>query len=195
MEAFAAYRDRQVPVIVKRGTGGAVRPHGFGRVIELDAGEQATIGPLTVTAEPAKHGVPENTYVLEGLGQTVFFGADTLRIPELDSIPERFPHLDLALLPINGLQIRPALNRRVVMNAEQAAELCGVLRPKVAVPIHYRFTAGPLRDRLLLRYDGTPERFVAAARSFAPGTEVRVLEPGQPLELGIAGVLASTDRR
>lgn len=191
MATFAAYRDRQVPVIVKRGAGRVVRRHGFGRVIELDAGEQASVGPLTVSAEAAKHGVPENTYVLEGHRRTVFFGADTLRIPELDSIAERFPHLDLALLPINGLQIRPAFNRRVVMNAEEAAELCGVLRPKVAVPIHYRFTAGPVRDHLLLRYDGTPERFVSAARTSAPGTVVRVLDPGQPLELPTEGMEAS----
>ena len=44
------------------------------------------------------------------------------------------------------------------MTAEEAAELCGVLRPRLAVPIHYAFTAGPVRDRLLLKYDGTPER-------------------------------------
>ena len=37
-----------------------------------------------------------------------------------------------------------------------------MLRPRVAVPIHYAYTAGRLRDRLLLRYDGTPERFAAA---------------------------------
>jgi hypothetical protein len=36
------------------------------------------------------------------------FGADTLRIPELDEIAHRFPDLDLALLPVNGLTIRPA---------------------------------------------------------------------------------------
>lgn len=183
MEAFAAYRDRKVPVIVKRGTGETVRRSGFDRLIELDAGEEATIGQLTITAEPAKHGVPENTYVIESPGWTVFFGADTLRIPELDSIAVRFQHLDLALLPINGLQIRPALNRRVVMNAEQAAELCGVLRPKVAVPIHYRFTAGPVRDRLLLKYDGTPERFQRAVANHAPATTVRILAPGEPLTL------------
>jgi len=113
----------------------------------------------------------------------VFFGADTLRIPELDQIAQRFPGLDLALLPVNGLRIRPAFNRQVVMTAEQAAELCAVLRPKVAVPIHYAFTAGPLRDRLFLKYDGTPERFLNAAARHAPATTVRILPPGQPLIL------------
>jgi L-ascorbate metabolism protein UlaG (beta-lactamase superfamily) len=31
-----------------------------------------------------------------------------------------------------------------IMTAEEAAELCGVLKPRVAVPIHYAFTAGPV---------------------------------------------------
>jgi hypothetical protein len=51
----------------------------------------------------------------------------------------------------------------------------------VAVPIHYAFTAGPLRDRLLLKYDGTPERFQQAVARQAPDTRVRVLAPGEPL--------------
>ena len=67
------------------------------------------------------------------------------------------------------------------MTAEEAAELCGTLRPRLAVPIHYAFTAGPLRDRLLLKYDGTPEEFRRAAARSAPETEVRVLSPGEPL--------------
>ena len=106
-----------------------------------------------------------------------------MRIPELDEIAERFPAIDLALLPVNGLRIRPALNRRVVMNAEQAAELCAVLRPRLAVPIHYAFTAGQVGDRLFLGYDGTPERFQRAVAQHAPDTDVRILAPGEPLEL------------
>jgi L-ascorbate metabolism protein UlaG (beta-lactamase superfamily) len=69
------------------------------------------------------------------------------------------------------------------MTAEQAAQLCAVLRPRVAVPIHYSFTAGPVRDRILLKYDGTPQRFVAAVARHARATTTRVLDPGQPLPL------------
>jgi L-ascorbate metabolism protein UlaG (beta-lactamase superfamily) len=116
-------------------------------------------------------------------GKTVFFGADTLRIPGLDEVPRRFPGIDAALLPVNGLRIRPAFNRQVVMNAEQAGEYCAVLKPKVAVPIHYAFSAGPMRDRLFLKYDGTPERFQRAVARYAPATQVRVLAPGEPLTL------------
>jgi L-ascorbate metabolism protein UlaG (beta-lactamase superfamily) len=181
--AFAAYSDKAVPFVVKRGMGEKARQSGFTNVTEVEPWEQVSVGGLRITAAPARHGVPEVTFIIQGAGSTVFFGADTLRIPELDQIAQRSPGLDLALLPVNGLRIRPAFNRQVVMTAEQAAELCAVLRPKVAVPIHYAFTAGPLRDRLLLKYDGTPERFRNAAARHAPATTVRILAPGQPLIL------------
>jgi L-ascorbate metabolism protein UlaG (beta-lactamase superfamily) len=156
---------------------------GFTNVTEVEPWDQVSVGGLQITAAPARHGVPEVTFLIQGGGTTVFFGADTLRIPELDQVAERFPDLDLALLPVNGLQIRPAFNRRVVMTAEQAGELCAVLHPKVAVPTHYAFTAGPVRDRLFLKYDGTPERFERAVAQHAPATTVRVLSPGQSLVL------------
>jgi L-ascorbate metabolism protein UlaG (beta-lactamase superfamily) len=183
LAAFSAYPDKSVTFVVKRGMGDKARRAGFTAVTEVEPWEEVSVGGLRVTAAPARHGVPEITFVVQGSGTTVFFGADTLRIPELDQVAERFPAIDLALLPVNGLRIRPAFNRQVVMNAEQAAELCGVLRPRVAVPIHYAFTAGPVRDRLLLGYDGTPKRFEHAAAQHAPATEVRILAPGESFEL------------
>lgn len=179
--AFAAYPDKAVPLAVKRGTAEAAREAGFGNVTELAPWETTMLGSVRVTAAPAKHGVPENTYVFEANGFTVFFGADTLLIPELSEVARRFPKIDLALLPINGLAVRVLLNRQMVMNAREAAELCAILRPRYAVPIHYRFTAGPVRDRLVIKHHGDPEEFAREASGRAPGTRVRILEPGEPL--------------
>src|SRR6266536_2383082 len=53
--------------------------------------------PITVTAAPGKHSVPEITYLLQTGGLTVYFGGDTLLIPELSEIPRRFPQVDVAL--------------------------------------------------------------------------------------------------
>jgi uncharacterized protein YbjT (DUF2867 family) len=168
---------------VKRGMGDAARRAGFTNVTELEPWEQARAGETRITACPARHGIPEITFILEAGNAVVFFAGDTLRIPELDEVARRWPNLDLALLPVNGLRIRPAFNKQVVMSAEQAGELCGLLRPKIAVPTHYAFTAGPIRDRLLLKYDGTPQRFQQAAAQHAPGTQVKILAPGEPFTL------------
>lgn len=182
LDAFSAYPDKTVPFIVKRGMGDKARRAGFTNVTEAEPWDEVTVGGLRITAAPARHGVPEITFVLQGAGKAIFFGADTLRIPGLDEVPRRFGDIDLALLPINGLRIRP-FNRQVVMSAEEAGEYCAVLRPKVAVPIHFAFTAGPVRDRLFLKYDGTPERFQRAVARHAPATSVRVLAPGEPFVL------------
>lgn len=184
LPALAAYPDKSVPFAVVRGLAGRVRAAGFTNVVELDPWQSTELGPVQVTAAPAKHAVPEVTYLLRGAGTSVFFGADTLRITELDDIARRCPDLDLALLPINGLRIRPAMNRQVVMDAEEAAELTAALRPRLAVPIHYAFTAGPIRERLLLKLDrGNPHHYRDAARDLAPDTGVHVLDPGAPLTL------------
>lgn len=69
------------------------------------------------------------------------------------------------------------------MNAEQAAEFAGKLGTEVAVPIHHRFHGSWFTDSFVLRYDGTPGRFLAATQARAPGTADMVLEPGQVLRL------------
>jgi L-ascorbate metabolism protein UlaG (beta-lactamase superfamily) len=185
MESFAAYPDKQVPFAVKRGTAGKTRAAGFAAVSELDPWETATLGAFTVTAAPGKHSVPENTYLFQAGGFTVYFGGDTLLIPPLREVPQRFPHVDVALLPINGLMLRPLLNRKIVMNPEDAAELAAIIQPDLVVPIHYRYTAGFLRDHLLLKYQqapaALPQAFRQAMAARAPDVPVRILAPGERL--------------
>ncbi len=183
MGAFQAYPDKSVPFAVKRGIAQKARKVGFTNITEMDPWETTIMGPFKVTAAPAKHGVPEITFVLEAGGYTVYFGADTLLIPALHEIPRRFPEIDLALLSINGLKIRPMLNRQVVMNVQEAAETCRLLRPAHAVPIHYAYTGGPIGDALLVKHEGTPEEFAREVARRAPDTQTHILPPGQPLTI------------
>jgi L-ascorbate metabolism protein UlaG (beta-lactamase superfamily) len=182
--ALAGYPDKNVPVVVNRGTGNKVRAKGWRNVTELDPWQSTRLGPVHVTATPASHGVPEVTYVLQAADSTVFFGADTRRIPELDEIARRFPEIDLALMPINGLSSRPQGNRQEVMDATQAAELTGLLRPRLAVPMHYAYTAGAIGDRILVKLDRNhPEHYKDAAGDLARDTQVHILPTGQLLTL------------
>jgi L-ascorbate metabolism protein UlaG (beta-lactamase superfamily) len=182
--ALASYPDRDVPIVVNPGTGPKVRAKGWRNVTELDPWQATSLGPVRVTAAPASHGVPEVTYLLQADGRTVFFGADTRRIPELNEIATRFPAIDLALMPINGLTSRPQRNRQEVMDAAQAAELTGLLHPRLAVPIHYAYTAGAIGDRILVKLDRNhPEHYRDAASDLAPGSEVHILPTGQVLKL------------
>lgn len=142
----------------------------------------AKAGNVTITAAPGAHGVPEVTYVIQGGGSTVYFGADTKLIAALETeLPKRFPVIDVALLPVNGLRVA---GEQVVMNDQEAARLAGVLRAAVAVPIHYMFRGGIVADTFVLSYHGSADGFVKAAAAEAPATEVRVLAPGQRLKIG-----------
>jgi L-ascorbate metabolism protein UlaG (beta-lactamase superfamily) len=178
LDSLAGYRDLGVPVVVPPTVADAARRHGFSDVRVLEPWEHTQAGDLTVTAAPGKHGVPEITYVIQGGDRTVYFGGDTLNIPELAELPSRFGHFDLALLPTNGLCIRPMHGQQVVMNATEAAELTAVLRPTMAIPHHYAFTSGWLGDRVITESDPDPRHFAGAVGERAPGTTVRLTIPG-----------------
>jgi L-ascorbate metabolism protein UlaG (beta-lactamase superfamily) len=183
LAAFAAYRDRAVPLLVAETVTGPAREHGFTNVTALAPWQEVEVAGVTITATPAKHGVYEITFVLRSGPDTVYFAGDTMLIPELGEIPERLGHVSLALLPTNGLHIKPAGNMQVVMNARQAAELTAILKPELAIPHHYAFTKGFLGDRLITSSDKDPRRYQDASRDLAPQTSVRIVEPGTRVEL------------
>ncbi len=87
----------------------------------------------------------------------------------------------MALLPVNGLHIRMAGNKQVVMNDEEAAELTAAQRPKLAVPQHHAFTGGTLGDMLFLKSDKDPAHFAEAVQRLVPDVPVEVISPGEPL--------------
>jgi L-ascorbate metabolism protein UlaG (beta-lactamase superfamily) len=183
LDAFAAYRDSTVPLMVPTTVVETARRHGFSNVTALQPWDSVEVGGVTITAIPAKHGVYEITFVLRAGSDAVYFAGDTMLIPDLAEIPERVGHISLALLPTNGLRIRPANNMQVVMNAQEAAELAAILKPELAIPHHYGFTKGWLGDRLITDSDKNPLHFQDAARGLAPATTVRIVEPGTRIEL------------
>jgi L-ascorbate metabolism protein UlaG (beta-lactamase superfamily) len=177
----AAGFDLDIPLIGPGTVAAIARDKGFRDVRAIEAWEGTAVGDLTVTATPGKHGVHEVTFVIQAAGRTVFFGGDSLRVPELDTIPDRFGHIDLAILPTNGLCIRPMNLRQVVMDAEQAAELTAALRPTLAVPHHYAFHSGRLGDQMITKADRDPRHYAEAVARIAPDINVRLVLPGTPV--------------
>jgi L-ascorbate metabolism protein UlaG (beta-lactamase superfamily) len=82
-------------------------------------------------------------YVFRLGDQTVFHGGDTDRVPEMSSLGD----VDVALLPIGGTY---------TMAEEEAAAAVRMIRPKVAIPMHYGYATG-----------GDPEKFAALVGSDA----------------------------
>jgi L-ascorbate metabolism protein UlaG (beta-lactamase superfamily) len=181
LEAFKRYPDKDVPMIVAGPVVEMAKKVGFTNVTPLEAWETAKVGDLTFNAAPGEHGLYEVTYVINGGGRSVYFAGDTLLMPELRTLTDRFGPLDVTLLPVNGLHIRMDHNKQVVMNAEEAAELTSVLKPRLAIPQHYAFTAGPIGDRFILKSDKDPSLYVDAARRYVPEVPVKVIQPGERL--------------
>jgi len=110
-------------------------------------------------------------------GSRIYFAGDTDLYPEMAA----FAPLDLALLPVWGWG--PSLGAGH-MDPEAAARALALLRPRVAVPIHWGtlFPLGLGRaygDRLT----EPPREFARHAARLAPGVRVEILEPGASLEL------------
>jgi L-ascorbate metabolism protein UlaG (beta-lactamase superfamily) len=185
--------DPDVPVLAPAGAAALLRRAGRRDVRELRPGDAAEVGGLRIHATPAEHdgGAPARGprvrraarppalgFVVEG-PQRVYFAGDTDLFPEMAAIPPP-EGLDAALLPVGGWG--PTLGPGH-LDAERAARALAILRPRVAVPIHWG-TYAPVGVPRGARYLGAPgPALAAAAARLAPGVDVRVLAPGQATEL------------
>lgn len=169
-------------LVVPRGARRLLQRRGYEDVIELDEGETVAFGSVTVTATPAEHSarrlpftaeIPALGYIIDG----VYFAGDT---DVFEGMSRLAPELDAALLPVAGWGPRVGPGH---LDPQRAAEALQFLQPKVAVPIHW----GTYR-RIGLRHDPQTlrepaERFARLAAELAPEVEIRIVAPGERLEL------------
>jgi L-ascorbate metabolism protein UlaG (beta-lactamase superfamily) len=177
--------DRSVPVFVPAGADGLVRRLGFSRVVEVEVGDELSLGPVTIRVTFAEHDGrrgPFGTsaaavgYVVAG-SKSVYFAGDTDLFDGMDGLA---PDVDVALLPIAGWGPRVPAGH---LDPARAAEALVRLRPRIAVPIHwgtYR-RIGLDRDPDVLQ--APAESFARFARELAPNVDVRVLPVGGTLTL------------
>jgi L-ascorbate metabolism protein UlaG (beta-lactamase superfamily) len=178
---------RQVPrtvrLLVPRGAGRLLRREGFPQVEEMAAGDQLDVAGATVAAVPAVHDRrrfplgPQADTLGFVVGGRVYFAGDT----DLFDAMRELAGLDLALLPVWGWG--PSLGEGH-LDPEAAARAAALLRPRLAVPIHW----GTFYPRLLARYKpdrltDPPHEFAAAVARLAPDVSVQVLEPAGSIPL------------
>lgn len=175
---------RSLPLVVPRGVARLLRRSGFEHIVELESGDETRVGTVTIRATPAKHGARRGLFGVKAapLGfrvsgaASVYFAGDTDIFAGMSSLG---PGLDVALLPVAGWG--PRLPRGH-LNPARAAEALRLLRPRMAVPIHwgtYR-RIGLSRERGALREPA--ESFARLAAEVAPDVDVRVVPVGGALE-------------
>lgn len=172
-----------VPIVVPRGWAGLVRRAGLRDVAEVEVGDRLQIGPIGVMATPAEHDgrrMPLGRtadalgYLVEG-PHRIYFAGDT---DLFEGMRELAKELDLALLPVSGWGRRLPPGH---LDPERAARAAGLLRPRLAIPIHWGTYASP---RARLEGPAHPAReFARLAGSCAPDVEVRIIRPGDGLSV------------
>ena len=170
-------------VIGPRGLSEELCGRGFDHVVELEEGESASVAGVRVLATAALHPtrrgwrspwVPSLGFVIEG-GARIYFAGDTDVYPEMAQLAP----LDLALLPVWGWGPKLGVGH---MNPRTAAQALRLLRPRIAVPIHWgTYWPAGLRGPGLTQ---PPHEFASEAGEVAPQVEVRILSQGEAMELG-----------
>jgi L-ascorbate metabolism protein UlaG (beta-lactamase superfamily) len=172
------------PVVAPRGSAGMLVRAGLPEVIEMDAGERSTIAGIEIEAVPADHDgrrhplskyLPALGFILHGPTRVYFAGDTDL----FDGMADFAGRVDVALLPIWGWGPRLPEGH---LNPESAARATALIRPAVAIPIHW----GTLRSVGTRPGDdpSTPaQTFAANVASLAVDTQVRILGPGESMPL------------
>jgi L-ascorbate metabolism protein UlaG (beta-lactamase superfamily) len=102
---------------------------------------------IEITATPCRHGPPLSRgitgdvigFVLAWEGQehgTLWVSGDTVLYGAVRDVPRRV-RIDTALLHLGGVRFPVTGPVRYTMTARDAVELCGLIRPRAAIPIHY----------------------------------------------------------
>ena len=173
---------RSVPIVVPKGAANFLRD--FSDVREVEPGSTLDLGPLRVDVVDARHDgrrrpvgppVPALGFVVRG-SRSVYFAGDTELFDDMAAVAP----VDVALVPVAGWGAKLGPGH---LDPASAARALTLVRPSVAVPIHWG-TYGVIGRR---RGDRSPaEEFSREAATVAPEVDVRILPVGGTLEL--AGV-------
>jgi L-ascorbate metabolism protein UlaG (beta-lactamase superfamily) len=194
---------QNVPLLVPSRAGGWLRRRGFRNVHELRAGQAVAVSESASSGDPAgihpsvrpgevrvRATIANHTgfrppfgplgdcvgFVVEG-GVRVYFAGDTDLFSEMDQLGP----IDVALLPVAGWG--PTLGPGH-MNAHRAAQALRLIRPRIAIPIHWgSFAPFGMHFHPWNYLVRPPLEFLEHASRLAPEVDVRILEPGESLDL------------
>lgn len=170
---------RDVPILAPPGTRYLLR--GFSAVQEVVPGSSVTVESIGIDVVDARHDgrrrpigppIPALGFVVRG-SLSLYYAGDTELFDEMAA----FAPVDVALVPVAGWG--PNLGPGH-LDPQTAARALTLLRPSLAVPIHWG-TYGVIGRA---RGDRAPaDEFAAEAALLAPDVEVRILSVGETLEL------------
>jgi L-ascorbate metabolism protein UlaG (beta-lactamase superfamily) len=142
--------------------------------------------PIEITATPCRHGPPLSHpivgevvgFALRWDGQehgVLWISGDTVLYDGVREVADRL-EVDTALVHLGGVKFPVSGPLRYTMTAAEAIELCGQVKPRTAIPIHYEGWKHFRQGR-----EAIEAEFAAAPQAFRDS--VRWLPIGEPVEL------------
>jgi L-ascorbate metabolism protein UlaG (beta-lactamase superfamily) len=142
--------------------------------------------PIEITATPCRHGPPLSHpivgdvigFALRWDGQehgVVWISGDTVLYDGVRQVVDRL-QVDIALLHLGAVRFPITGPVRYSMNVREAVELCRLVRPRTAIPVHYEgwshFRQG--RDEIERELENAPDDIRRTFRFLPIGTEVDI---------------------
>ena len=128
------------------------------RIVPMSVGEHIEIAGCKITPIKAMHeafdytdeyGYPYLQYIVEVDGMVIYHSGDTLLYNGMQTELEQW-NIDIAFVPINGRDsIRYRRNCMGCMTWQEAADLCGSLKPRMVCPGHWDMFADNSENPLL----------------------------------------------
>jgi L-ascorbate metabolism protein UlaG (beta-lactamase superfamily) len=177
--------DCRGPAVVPHPGKEWLRGRGLEAATDLRAGEELSLGTVRVTATPATHdrnrwwfgpAADPIGYLIRG-STSVYFAGDTDLFLAMSELRGR---VDVALLPVWGWGSRVGAGH---LDPESAAAATALIAPAVTIPIHWGTYAMPYARRHIDDRERPAREFAAYVKRYAPGVEVRTLDPGERIEL------------
>jgi N-acyl-phosphatidylethanolamine-hydrolysing phospholipase D len=169
--------------LVPLGNADLLRSNGIENVTELDWGETATVGSVTIHCLPAQHwsqrGIGDrnralwSSWALIGAEQRFYFAGDTGYFDGFATIGAKLGPFDVAAIPI-GAYLPEAMMKMAHVNPEQAFQAGVDVRARRLLGIHWG--TFDLSDEPL---DEPPLRFRRAAEQAGRGEDVWIFEVGE----------------
>jgi L-ascorbate metabolism protein UlaG (beta-lactamase superfamily) len=188
---------RDIPILTTCSAARTLRRRGFTNTYPLRVWDYVNVRKghvlLRVTSMPGTHGpllvaamLPDVMGSMldfrnerDGRSYRMYISGDTLVHEDLKEIPRRYGNIDLALLHLGGTRVLGVL---VTMDAKQGIEALRIIRPELAIPIHYNdydvfkdpleefvhaVERAGLKDKVRYLYHGESYEFVPRNRSGA----------------------------
>jgi L-ascorbate metabolism protein UlaG (beta-lactamase superfamily) len=173
-------------LVAPRGAGSLLEKNGFRDYQEVQDGDEIGFGALSLRAVFADHhrrrhplGVAADClgFIIHG-GVKIYYPGDTRLFPGMADLAG---DLDVALLPVWGWGPDRG---RLHMGPKEAVESLNLLQPRIAVPIHWgTYIPFWLNWTKPGFHYYPPLEFAARAKKDAPQVKVRILLPGESLQV------------